>query len=400
MIPLSEETKKFIIEHRDDDVFTLAFQAERYPSVDFPTALTQIEGRQKIKDKLPSWFNNDNILYPHHLPLEQCSSEKTAEYKSSLISGDSLMDLTGGMGVDSSFMASRFSHVIYIEQKEELCCLAKNNFNVLGIKNINVINTNSIHYLNKIEHVDTIYVDPARRDEKGKKVYAISDCEPNIIDCEELLLSKADTILVKLSPMLDIDQAVKQLKHISEIHIVSVDNECKELLVILKQNETSDPIIHCINITHSGNQTFDFCRSEETNAECEYTSEICNYLYEPNVALLKAGAFKLSATRYKLKKLNPNSHLYTSNTLVTDFPGKICKVEGFENSNKKGLRTLIKGIAKANIVVRNFPISSVELQKRLKLKDGGDDYLYGTTISNGHHIIIHAKKVDLKTLSN
>ncbi|NLI36872.1 MAG: SAM-dependent methyltransferase [Bacteroidales bacterium] len=390
---ISKETKKFILDHIDDDVFTLGFRASRYPEIDMPTAVVQIEGRQKAKSKLPSWYSNPDVVYPPHLALEQCSSETTAAYKAELVGGNTLVDLTGGLGVDSSCFAKQFDHVVYVERQERLCQLAAHNFVALGLHNIETVNADAIEYVQKMNPVDVIYVDPARRDSQGGKVFAVSDCEPDIVVINDLLLSKAHKILVKLSPMLDVYAAMQQLKYPWEVHIVSVGGECKELLLLLDRNNCDSVSIHCVNLNKISSQSFVFHRDEELSSVCYFTSVLSHYLYEPNASVLKAGAFKVLAVRFGIEKLHPNSHLYTSDKLVSDFPGKVFKICGYSSFNKKDLNLFLKGMKKANICVRNFPVAAAELHKRFHLSDGGNDFLFATTLQNGQHVIIRGEKI-------
>ena len=400
-------TELFIREHRFDDVRKLAF-APSPEGVDLPFALSQISGRQVIKTKVPSWYENDLIIYPKHLSLEQCSSEATAKYKASLVKGDSLVDLTGGFGVDCAFMSSPFKSVIYVERSEELCNIAGNNFNVLGLKHIQVVHKQAADYLDKISKVDCIYIDPARRDGAGEKVVSIQDCEPNIIELKEQLLNKAETVMVKLSPMLDISLALQSLPETTAIHVVSVAGECKELLFILKNRFLTSrfltssgmsnlPLpslkgdsvhICCINILKSGIvQEFSFLKSEE-QCVIDYTSEPQHFIYEPNASILKAGAYKSIAHVFNLKKLHPDSHLYTSDQLVKNFPGRIFKFIAAFSFNKKEIKENLNHVEQANISIRNFPGSVDELRKKLKLKDGGNIYLFATTLYNGKKVIL------------
>lgn len=392
---ISDKTKQFILEHINDDVFTLGFHATHYPDIDVPTAIVQIEGRQKTKTKLPSWFANADLIYPPHLALEQCSSEMTANYKATLVEGDTMVDLTGGLGVDSAALARKFKTATYVEHQEELCELAIHNFYALGLNNITAIHADAVTYLNKMNPVDLIYIDPARRNKQGGKVYAVSDCEPDLLTINETLLSKAQRVLVKLSPMLDVYAAMQQLKNVAEVHILSIANECKELLLLLDNTPHTNPTIHCINLNKSNtnNQAFSFKREEETTANCQYASFMGNYLYEPNASILKAGAFKIIATRLGIEKLHPNSHLYTSDALITNFPGKSFRVIGCSSFSKRDLHVHLSDLKKANISVRNFPMTALELHKRLKLSDGGNDFLFATTLYNDQHVIIRCERI-------
>ena len=289
-------------------------------------------------------------------------------------------------------MASRFRKVSYVERQEELCEIAKHNFPLLGLKHITVYNEDGVVHLQKMEPVDCIFIDPARRNEHGGKTIAISDCEPDVAELEELLLSKGKQIIIKLSPMLDLTLALKSMKRTREVHIISVNNECKELLLIIG-NEPSQLIpIHCINLTSKEKQTFTFTREEELEAECLYTKEPGKYLYEPNASILKAGAFRSIASRYKVKKLHPNSHLYTSDLWIENFPGRSFQITGQCSFNKKEIKETIGELKKANITVRNFPATVAEIRKRTKLLDGGEVYLFATTLFNEQKVFIKCSK--------
>lgn len=380
---LTDKEKQFIKDHLLDDVHDLALRIKNLTKAwdsDAMFLLNQIVGRRKIKEKVPSWYENDNLLYPAKLSLEQASSEKTALYKASLLSGDSLVDLTGGLGVDTAFLSGNFNRVSYVERQKELADLARHNFPNLLLHHIDVYCEDALSFLNRIDPVDAIYIDPARRSSTGKKVALISDCEPNIIDIQEALLQKAKRILIKMSPMLDIKMAISQLKKVEEVHIVSVDNECKELLFLMNNETTEEPQIHCINFDKSGAQKDSFRYSDEKEISLSYTDKIKKYLYEPNASIMKAGYYKGVARQYHIEKLHPDSHLYTSDKYINDFPGRTFLV----------INDLPK--QQANIAVRNYPIKPEALKKKLKLKDGGDIYLFATTLANGAKVLIPTHK--------
>ena len=423
--------KQFIKEHREDDTRQLALQAGRYPDVDMPTALTQIAGWQSIRDKVPTWAACDDIIYPPHLPLEQCSSEATAIYKYGVVAnnGDhaSLADLTGGFGIDCWFISHAFLHTTYIERQEELVNIAHHNFHALNSKtsssyqetqlglnlsgknyllsnvrqreeaglSFDFIHKDSVVWLNENQkHFSWLFIDPARRDGHGGKTVAISDCEPDVSKLEELLVNKASHVMIKLSPMLDLDLALSQLKHVEEAHIVAVDNECKELLLILSKDVITDidkTPIHCANIKKDEVQTFSFNKAEEQQATYVFADEMGHYLYEPNVSILKAGAYRCLTKHYGVKKLHANSHLYTSDIIIPDFPGRIFIVEGSCGFGKKELKALLADTTKANITIRNFPASVAELRKRLHLQEGGDTYLFATTLHSHDKVLIKCK---------
>ena len=396
MTPISPETRQFINEHQSDDVRNLALQARKYPDVDIPAAITQIAGRQIAAEKIPSWKEIDDIWYPKHLSLEQCSSEITARYKASLLQGESLADLTGGFGIDCAFLAAKFKSAIYVERQQELCEIAAHNFPILNLNHINVRNEDGVAYLQTMSPVDCIFLDPARRNEHGGKTVAISDCEPNVAELEALLLSKANRVMIKLSPMLDLSLALKELKHTQEIHILSVNNECKELLILLRQTSPAEIAIHCVNLLTKGTQEEQhlvFTREQEQRSQCTYTDSLGNYLYEPNASLLKAGAFRSIAAAYPVRKLHPNSHLYTSDSFIENFPGRIFRIVNQCSFNKKEVKENLADLKKANVTVRNFPATVAELRKRLHLTEGGDTYLFASTLNNGQKVIIRCEKV-------
>ncbi|GHT62116.1 hypothetical protein AGMMS50239_14570 [Bacteroidia bacterium] len=384
-------THQFIKAHRNDDVRKLALQSHSLtnPDVDIPFALTQIESRRLAATKIPAWEQRDDLIFPPRLALEQCSSEDTARYKATLLSGNTFTDLTGGFGVDFAFIAPNFQKSFYVERQKDLCEIAQHNWKALNLDSATVENLDCVEYLKKMPPVDVIFIDPARRSAAGKKTVAIENAEPNLLEIQDLLLEKASTVLVKLSPMLDITQSLNKLKQVADVHVVGVSNECKELLFLLKRQQTQEPQIHCVNLsTKSGNVKISFRYSEEKACSIEYTSEMEEYLYEPNVTLLKAGLFKSPTQMYPVQKLHPDSHLYTSQELIRDFPGRIFKVDRFSSLNKKELKSFLKGISHANLTVRNFPAGAEELKKKLRIADGGDIFLFATTLADGKRILV------------
>lgn len=390
---MNQETKQFILENIVANVHQLALQSARYPLVDMPLAIRQINGKQKIKSKVPLFYNTDDILYPAQLSLEQSSSESTAKYKSSLCEGNTLADLTGGFGIDCCFISNYFQQVTYVERQTELCELATHNFKVLGKNHIKVIHSDSEKYLTEMDHVDWIFIDPARRSSSGKKVVLLSDCEPDVSALSPLLLQKATRVMIKLSPMMDITAAVRELPATTEIHIISVDNECKEVLLILDQIATNNKKISTLNIgKNNENQNFEYFTDDEIKAEVSFAATIEKYLYEPNASLMKSGAFKLIGNRFDLRKLHINTHLYTSTELILQFPGRVFEVLNLWGNSKKELKELSEKTPKANITTRNYPISVDELRKKLKIKDGGEVYLFACTLANEQKVIIECVK--------
>ncbi len=391
VVMIDNSTKKFIQEHKNHDVRSLALQARRYPDVDMHVAATQIEGWQTACIKNPAWAATDGIIYPPRISMEQCSSEATALYKASLAEGYSFTDLTGGFGIDCSYMARNFSKATYIERNSELCKIAKHNFALFGLQHIEVRNSNSEDILATIPQQDWIFADPARRDDIGRKVVALSDCEPDITRIEELLMQKTKRAMIKCSPMLDITAACKELHYVSEVHVLAVNNECKELLFILSDKEKKGVELHCINLQKEGRQQFCCLLKEEDNLP-NYTADVKEYLYEPNVAIQKAGCHNSLAKYYNLEKLHPNSHLYTSERFIEKFPGRAFKVVGVSRFSKSDIKEMLGETKQANITIRNFPESVQTLRKRLKIAEGGDIYLFATTLADNSRVLIKCTK--------
>jgi precorrin-6B methylase 2 len=383
------DTRQFIEEHLNDDVHELALKHSN-AKVDMALALRQIEARQLLRKKVPSWSANPELLFPSHLSIEQCSSEASANYKASLMKGESFADLTGGLGIDCYYISQNFQHSDYIEHNPELCALARHNYEVLGAKTMVVHNDSAEVFLNQCEPLDCLFIDPARRDVHGRKVVSVSDCTPNVVDLQDLMLRKAKRVMVKLSPMLDISQALKELRHVKEIHVVAVSNECKELLFIMERAFDDEPTYTCVNL-ETRQPAVTFSMEEERVAILQLAKELGHYLYEPNPAVMKGGCYKMLSQRYALKKLHRNSHLYTSDSLIQDFPGRIFEVDGWAIYGKKA-KDLLKDVDKASIAVRNFPMTVAEIRKSLKINDGDQTYLFATTLSDERKVIILTHK--------
>ena len=393
---LSEAIKAFIEEHKDDDVHQLLLSSQVLQGEDLRIAVQQIDGRQRIKQKLPSWYHNSSIYYPVHLSLEQCSSELTARYKEQLIKGDSLVDLTGGFGVDTTCLARNFKRVTYVEQNESLALIAQANFKAFGLDNISVKVGQAEQILAQLDEVDVVFIDPARRNRAGAKVISIADCTPNVLEIESELRKKAKKVLIKMSPMLDVTLACRELTNIGEIHIVAVQNECKELLLLMDNSKevVKSPHLYCVNLKGKEDfELFSYSLDQELEASVAYSSEVQKYLYEPNVALLKAGAYKVMSEYYHLSKLHVNSHLYTSNELVEAFPGRQFLVESVYGFDKSSLKSLKKNVKAANLTIRNFPSTVAQLRKKLKIVEGGNKYLFATTLHSGDKVIIVCSKI-------
>ena len=401
---MTETLRKFIIDHSKDDLPELLLSASRYKDVDVKMAVGQIKARACIKDKLPSWYNDDRLFFPSVLAAEQCSSEITAMYKQRFVqSEDCLCDLTGGLGVDTYFFSRKAKSVIYVEKDDDYCDAARYNLNILGASNVIVVNEDAAAFVAgndcRLSEANVFYIDPARRDEANKRMFAISDCEPDISKIWPLLIEKKCGIIVKLSPMLDVTQVLTELPHICEVHIISVRNECKELLVVAgaQSDKSTDAQITCINYTSDGEeQLFGFRLSEERSATIHLTERLGRYLYEPNSSILKSGAYKSVAMHFGMEKLHVSSHLYTSNSLISSFPGRVFEVTDIIPFSSRTCKVLSSDMPHANISVRNFPIPADELRKRTRILDGGDIYLFATTLSDNSKILIKCIKVLLK----
>lgn len=385
---MNEATLEQIRRHRQDDVRQLALKGMD------PLVIQQIAGWQVARTKVPSWAEVEGLHYPRHLSLEQCSSEQTARYKASLLSpGDTFVDLTGGFGVDFFFMSQPFQRRVYVEQQQELCDIARHNFDLLNHP-CTVVCGSATEYLQQMTHTSAIYIDPARRDAHGARTYSISDCTPNVLELQELLVKKADRVIIKLSPMLDWHKAASDLQHISVIHIVSVQNECKELLLVLADGAMSEAPVVCINLLADGtHQRFEY--NPATNAQSANVNAKVNatYLYEPNASIMKAGCFDEIGDFYQICKLSANSHLYVSDHEVKDFSGRGFQILSIPSMNKRELKEALRDIDRANITVRNFPMSAEALRKRLRLKDGGDLYIFATTVGDGSHQLFICRKI-------
>ena len=395
----------FIEEHANDDLAELLLSAKRYPAIDVPFAVEQIRARRAIGEKLPTWHANTSLLFPSKIAVEQCSSEQTARYKLRLLRDEkSLCDLTGGLGVDMYFFAQRVPQVMYVERSRKCFDIAMYNFAQLNIQNITAYNDNAENVLKKMQPVDIIYIDPARRDKSNRRFVALSDCEPDLLNIMPLMLSKAPKVIAKLSPMLDIKHTLDLLPETTEIHVVSVKNECKELLFVC-QNHVNIPLrrgqgevyIHCINYTTEAvEQSFCFTFSAEHAAECTITNTIQTYLYEPNTSILKAGGYKQIALQTGVEKLHKNTHLYTSEKLFPDFPGRIFEVVEVFPFTGKLCKQIHRTIPQAHISTRNFPLQANELRQRTRITDGGDCYLFATTLADETKVIIQCKKAESK----
>ena len=385
---MNDKTRDFIEQNLNADIRQLALKGCRDKDVDLDAAIRQIAGRQTARRKLPSWAALDGILYPPHLNMEQCSSEQTARYKAGICSSHpspkTLVDLTGGFGVDFAFMSEAFDEATYVERNSELFAISSANMKILAPK-AKCLNEDGLEVLHRLNHVSMIFMDPARRDNHGARTYGISDCTPNVLEIKDELLQKADVVMLKLSPMLDWHKAISDLgeQYIKEVHIVSVQNECKELLIVMQQQPAEPPTVYCVN----DDSVFSYHPSSISSNHISHHSSLI-YLYEPNASIMKAGCFAEVEQAFGVSQLAPNSHLFASDQAIADFPGRKFRVTAVTSMNKQELKQALKDIRQANIAVRNFPMSVADLRKRLKLSEGGNDYIFATTLTEGKKVLI------------
>ena len=411
---MNEKTRLFIERNLNADIRQLALQGSKDSEVDLPLALRQIAGRQTARRKLPSWAALDGLLFPPHLNMEQCSSEQTARYKADICRRllethhdspfthheppvtlhpspfTSLTDLTGGFGVDFSWMSEAFDEATYVERDSELFAISSHNFGLVNFVNsVKTLNMDGIDYLHQLTHATVIFLDPARRDDTGARTYGIADCTPNVLEIKDELLQKSDFLILKLSPMLDWRKAISDLgeQYVREVHIVSVQNDCKELLLVLSASQPAPPYaLFTINLLSDGTSQQFHVPSSVTLHPSPVT--LHQYLYEPNASIMKAGCFQELAQHYSVQPLAPNSHLFVSEQPIADFPGRSFQISAISSMNKKELKTVLSNIHSANITTRNFPLSVADLRKKLKLADGGNVYIFATTLANNQHVLI------------
>ena len=392
------ELRDFIQEHINDDTAELLLAARKYPGIDVPFAVEQIEARRRLKAKLPEWYENAELVMGGRVPAEQCSSEVTARYKRSIIKGGSLCDMTGGMGVDFWYMSEGMQRAIYTERNEELCTIARHNFQVLQTQGFEyVIRCGDGREL-PIPSVDVIYLDPARRAGDGSRVYAMEDCEPNIVEWQDELLKHTKTLLVKLSPMVDITDILRKLKGVMEVHIVAVRNECKEVLVKClppsPPKEGEKPcgvLLHCVDFLPSSTIHYTSIIPDET-AVLVSEKGVGHYLYEPDVTLMKAQAFGSLCQRFSVCQLDNDTHLMTSDEFIPDFPGRIFEVEEQVPFSSKVLKRLKREMPQANVAVRNFVMTADDLRKKTGIKDGGEVYLFGAKVKDVGQMLLKCRK--------
>ncbi|MBD0824480.1 THUMP-like domain-containing protein [Aestuariibaculum marinum] len=387
---LNSEVQEFINTHLNSDITSLIFKGSPFPSIEIKDLMEQIEAKKRCEKKLPSWFNTKNIYYPNKLNIEQTSSEITAEYKTSLISGESIIDLTGGFGVDCFYFSKVFKSVEHCEINKSLSEIVEHNYKKLRVNNVHNHAVDGMQMLeNNNKTYDWIYIDPSRRHDSKGKVFFLKDCLPNVPEHLDLLFKRSKNILIKTSPLLDFSIGIDELKFVKTIHVVALNNEVKELLWVLEAGFTGDISIDTVNLKNDQKEVFNFSFEVEKTLDSNY-SEPLSFLYEPNSAILKAGGFHSISNQLKVDKLHKHSHLYTSDKAI-DFPGRSFKIESTIAYNKKELKKL--GITKANITTRNFPETVEQLRKKFKIKDGGNTYLFFTTDLNDTKIILVTSKL-------
>lgn len=389
--------RDFIQQHLNDDTAELLLAARKYPDIDVPFAVEQIEARKRLKGKLPEWYENVELIVGGKVPAEQCSSEVTARFKRHIIEGESLCDMTGGMGVDFWYMSEGMKQAIYTERNETLCEIAKHNFEVLkdGKHPEIEIRLGDGQKL-PIPSVDIIYLDPTRRAGDGSRVYAMEDCEPNIVAWQDELLQHAKMVLVKLSPMVDLTDVLRKLKGVTDVYIVAVRNECKEILV-KQAHALGDSLyarsvtVHCVDFLTD--KTIEDSYNLSDIAEITVVSDgVESYLYEPDVTLMKAQAFGSLCQRFPVYQLDYETHLMTSDEFIADFPGRIFEVEEVIPFSSKVLKRLKKEMPQANIATRNFVMTADELRKKTGIKDGGEVYLFGAKVKDMGQILLKCRK--------
>ena len=397
-------TAEFIREYRERDIRQLALQANRFPDVDMPYALDQIQGWQIARRKLPKWAACDGVIFPPHLSMEQCSSEPTAQYKLNLAMewasrvghASRMTDLTGGFGVDFSFTSCAFAAATYVERNESLCHIVEHNLPLLGLNNATVVCADAVEYLSTVEPQTMLFLDPARRDEHGAKTVMLADCTPDVVQLLPQLLEKSRFTMLKLSPMLDWHMAMDDLQGtVREVHIVSVGGECKELLLVLSTVVESELKVYCADLFTASAPSSLFVYTPGSSApvaNSTFNIQHSTFLFEPNASIMKAGCFDELAAAYGVSPVSRNSHLFLSDEPVEGFPGRSFVVERVTTMNKGELRKALAGIEKANIATRNFPLTVAELRKRLKIKDGGDVYIFATTTAEGEHLLLISRK--------
>lgn len=386
---LSTEIQKFITDNLKADITKLILKGSPFKNVSIQELANQIVSKQKSEGKLGSWFQTENIYYPAKISIEQTSSEVTANYKSSLVKGNSIIDITGGFGVDCFYFSKQFKEVTHCEIDNDLSTIVQHNYKQLNTENITTISGDGLAYLkNSKKNFDCIYIDPSRRNDLKGKVFLLNDCLPNVPENIDFLFSKTNQILIKNSPILDITSTINELKFVKEIHVIALQNEVKELLFLLEKDFKETIKVKTVNIGKTNTESFNFNYREEGTLKY---SEPRTYLYEPNAAILKSGGFQQITNQFEVTKLQQHSHLYTSEELIP-FPGRSFKIEHILKYDKKKIKKLIPN-NKANITTRNFPKTVAQIRTETKIKDGGSVFMFFTTNFKNELIVLICKKL-------
>lgn len=386
---LQQPAQTFIKENLTIPTSKLAFKGSPFDGISIQELVSQIESKKKCDVKLPTWFKTDGIYYPNKLNIEQTSSETTAVYKANLVSGQSLIDLTGGFGVDSFAFSSQFKQVFHCEINRELSEIATHNFTILGVNNIKTIAIDGLEYLKQTNQIfDWIYIDPSRRADNFNRVFFINQCQPDLTQYLDFLFEHSNRILIKLSPLLDLTKTINDLKFVKEIHCVAVQNEVKELLFSLEKNYLKEVAVKTINFEKQIIQKYDYQFNKLSDINYSFPLK---YLYEPNAAIFKSGGFTQISEQFNLFKLHPNTHLFTSDDFI-DFPGRRFRILRQLPYQKQLLRKIIMD-NKANISVRNFPETVAQIRKKTGIKDGGVQYLFFVSTSDKKHVVLLCEKL-------
>jgi SAM-dependent methyltransferases related to tRNA (uracil-5-)-methyltransferase len=391
----SSELWKFIADNSSGDETELLLRHREILGVPIAIIAHQITGRRKSRTKIPTYANRPEVLYPPGLNLEQSSSEKTASFKAKILAevvtdADQVVDLTGGFGIDTYFFSRVFQHVEHVEPNPLLSWLAKHNHRSLGADNISYHGERAEQFLKSTSTFSACFIDPSRRVNSGK-VVQLKDCEPDILELQSAIFKLSPVLLIKTSPLLDITQALRELNFVQAVYVVSVDQECKELLFFATREFVGEPKIHTVHLKGDTPETFEFRLSEEKALGLSLGT-VRRFLYEPNPSIMKAGAYKSLAKSFSLDKIHPNSHFYSSEQFIGDFPGRIFEIRSRIRVRSEELRSLLPD-RKANVVVRNYPLTADQLKKRLKLSDGGDDYVIGTTSTDEGKLLLLASRL-------
>ncbi len=389
---LNDDMVKWIETHRNDDVTKLRLRYHKSSDIDIAFAILQIECRRKVLRKIPKTLSNPRFIFPTALSAEQCTSDLLAEFHASLINdGENILDMTCGLGIDTFHFARKAKNVTAIELDADVANAATINARTLSLDNITIINDNCINFITTDNNIyDTIFIDPARRGEGGKRLYALTDCIPDVTAIIDVIKAKCNRLIIKASPMIDISKTLEEHPYISEVYTLGTKQECKELILIADfSKKTITPILHAVTMTESGISELRYTAIEEHKSIPLFdTPNENNYIYEPFPALMKAAPYRLLSAKYNVNKLHPNTHIYTSNKYIENFPGDIFRIDKIIEFSSKEIKNIYKSYPQINVATRNFILTADELRKRLKVKDGGENKLMGVTLANNRRILL------------